>query len=380
MSPSDTIGNLGIPLGSDLGAIVRELSAITAVPAQGAQEPAAIRACSCNLIIVAADQNEAQSLPAVLADVAESHPCRSLIAFARDVNGAVKTPLEAWALDQCRQQPGGGPQVCSEVITLAVNRESAAGLANAVLSLLVADLPVFLYWRSAKPEDWNLVQTLTRAAHVVIVDSRTALTTSDEGRTALDLLSDLPEGVELRDLTWQRLTPWRDLIAQFFDTEAARNLLRDLTAVEIRGRTLPGEKYSYPAVLLGGWLSSRLGWRVVSSEKDGATWISHQAGPSGSVTLNIHSTPADTAEPGLAQVELRTKGNASFLVVADHEKKCLTATAASPGRAVMHTVPFEPMAEADQLIAELLVLGEDTGFRDAFRAATLLAGSQLPPA
>ncbi len=375
MSPTETIGNLGVPLGSDLGAIVRELSAITAVPAQGAPEPAAIRACSCNLIIVAADQTEAQLLPSVLADVAESHPCRSLVAFTHDLNGADKPPLEAWALDQCRQQPGGGPQVCSEVITLAVSREAAAGLANTVLSLLVPDLPVFLYWRSARTEDWNLVQTLTRATHVVIVDSRTALRSADQGRTALDLLSDLPEGVELRDLTWQRLTPWRDLIAQFFDTEAAMNLLRDLTSVDIQGRTLPGEKISYPAVLLGGWLASRLGWRVISSERDGSAWISHQAGPAGSVTLTIQSTPAGAAQPGLAQVELRTKGNASFIVVADHEKKCMTATAASPGRAVMHTVPFEPMAESDLLIAELLVLGEDTGFRDAFQAATLLARS-----
>jgi len=49
---------------------------------------------------------------------------------------------------QCSVPFAGGPQVCSEVITVAARSSATSGLLNTLVSLLIPDLPVFIYWRS----------------------------------------------------------------------------------------------------------------------------------------------------------------------------------------------------------------------------------------
>jgi glucose-6-phosphate dehydrogenase assembly protein OpcA len=375
MDSSETIANLGTPMGVDLNAMMRELNAFHTATSEHAGEIPAIRACSCNLIIIVSDRNEAETLPPVLADVAEWHPCRSLVAFRQPDGITGQTPMQAWIRVQCRPQPGGGPQVCSEVITLAVSPEAAGGLPSALLSLLMPDLPVFLYWRSTKDAEWEIARDLARAAGTLIVDLQTSLGHGGEVRSMLALLEHLPQGVALRDLSWQRLTAWRDLIAQFFDSRTMRSLLQELNVVEIRASVLPGESVPYPALLLAGWLISRLDWNESSAGREGTTWISRRRSTSGEVQLCFPAADSGPAGGGVLAVSLTTRGGASFSVVLDPESECMTASAASAGNALIHKVPFPAKGEAEMLIAELSLPGEDAVFRAAFAAAAALEKS-----
>jgi len=374
MNPPEPIVNLGTPTSVNLDAIMRELSAFHIAPPDRAGEIPLIRASSCNLILIVSDRNEAETMSPVLADVAEWHPCRSLLAFRQQDGITGQMPMQAWIRVQCRPQPGGGPQVCSEVITLAVSPEAAAGLPNTLLSLLMPDLPVFLYWRSAKDAGWNMARDLARAAGTLIVDLQTSLRHEGEVRSMLALLEHLPQGVALRDLSWQRLTAWRDLIAQFFDSRTARSLLQDLDKVEIRASSSPGENIPYPALLLAGWLISRLGWNEISAQRKGTTWISRRLTPGGEVQLGITSAESGTPEAGVLAVSLKTRGGASFSVVFDPENECMTS-ADSTGEGLTHKVPLPAKGEAEMLIAELSLPDEDAVFRAAFSAAAALEKS-----
>ena len=73
--------------------------------------------------------------------------------------------------------------------------------------------------------------------------------------------------VAITDLNWARLTHWRELVAQFFDVPAWRPFLDRITgiragfAVDMDGRDI----HPSQALLLLGWLSSRLGWRPIDA-------------------------------------------------------------------------------------------------------------------
>ena len=58
------------------------------------------------------------------------------------------------------------------------------------------------------------------------------------------------------DLAWLRSTPWRERIAMSFDPPALRPELGRITGVAVRHHP----ESEVAALLLVGWLASRLGW------------------------------------------------------------------------------------------------------------------------
>jgi glucose-6-phosphate dehydrogenase assembly protein OpcA len=371
MEDSKSVANLGTPLGGDLGAIERELAAFWNAASQRPDEAAPIRAVSCNLIVVARNQREAESLPPVLARVAEWHPCRSLVAFQQlEQSGVNLPPMQGWIRVQCTPQFGGRLQICSEMITVAVSPAAAESLPNTLTSLLVPDLPVFLYWRSPGVADRNLVKSLARFAHLLVIDSQALFRDPVNPLYLSELLDHAPERAELRDLNWPRLTAWRDLIAQFFDTRATRTHLKEFAEVEIRC-AFSHENATPIALLLAGWLASRLGWQWASAEKRPGQWTSRWRRAGGEVLVRFTSTSADSARLGIKAVRLTTHSGGSFSVVENEEKDCMYAVAdEGTSRPVVHTIARPSASETDLLISELSQLGEDTGFQAA-RAAAL---------
>jgi glucose-6-phosphate dehydrogenase assembly protein OpcA len=131
--------------------------------------------------------------------------------------------------------------VCAERISITGDR---AALPSAVITLLVADLPVFVWWRGALPDDADAVLgELVEVAARVIVDS-------DEADLASAARLEL-RVAGLVDLAWVRTAPWREAIAAMFDGRPQRRALDHLTGIEVTG---PRNQ----AALLAGWLRSRL--------------------------------------------------------------------------------------------------------------------------
>jgi glucose-6-phosphate dehydrogenase assembly protein OpcA len=369
MKEVNTTSNLGVPIAVDVTAIEQELTGLWKSALQSGNEGAVMRACSCNVVVVVRDGQEAGSLPDVLAKVAEWHPCRSLIAY-RHANGAVSnsTNMNAWLRVVCSMAVAGGPQVCCETITVASHGNEIADLSNTLVSLLVPDLPVFLYWRSFKMPEQALVGKLAQFSDVLIVDSHESKEDVANRESLLEFLTALPNKVALRDLNWSRLTAWRDLIAQFFDAPACRHYAREISELEIcRAVAAPG---SLPtrALLLTGWLASRLQWQLISAERNGDLWVSRWKSPTGEVAVRFTGESGDTQrKPGIASVRLRTRSGASFAVAQEGGSACMTATSEAQGSTLYHSVPREPDDEAALLIEELSVTGEETGFKRALK-------------
>jgi glucose-6-phosphate dehydrogenase assembly protein OpcA len=380
MSQTQPIWNPGTPTAVDIAAIEQELTALWKLVSEREGKGGIIRACSCNLIAVAQNREEADVLPAVLAQVAAWHPCRSIIAYremVQEEEGHGTEPhMHAWISAQCSVPFSGGPQICCESITVSAQGDAYLDLPNTVVSLLVPDLPVYLYWRSFSADNQELVERLAQFSQLLILDSHGAKDDRRNRERLLELLTHPAGSAAVRDLNWSRITAWRDLIAQFFDPPSFRKCAREISQLEINRDIAVAGNVPTRTLLLTGWLASRLGWQRVSAERSGDRWFSRWNSPDGEVlaTFSGQISPSDEA-PGISSILLRTRGGATFSVVRESGSRYLRATAAVGDSRLVHSVPQEVMDEGSLLIRELFLAGEDAGFQAALAEALALERS-----
>jgi hypothetical protein len=137
--------------------------------------------------------------------------------------------------------PGGGHDVCAEVVRLWLRGAAAKAPASVVVPLQIPDLPVFLRWRGKPPFGRGELEQLVRVSDRLIVDS-----TEWPGLpAAYARLAALFEQIAVSDLAWARTLRWRAGLA-------------DLWPGIRRARVLDVTGPRAEALLLRGWLRSRL--------------------------------------------------------------------------------------------------------------------------
>jgi Glucose-6-phosphate dehydrogenase subunit len=127
------------------------------------------------------------------------------------------------------------------------------------------------------------------------------------------------------DLAWLRTTPWRERLAASFDPPERLAVLDRLGALSVRHR--PGSTAS--ALLLAGWLASRLQWDSAplrSNGGDGLRGEAHRNGHAVAVELQY----ADQDTPGLAGVTVSC--GEGFSLSLDRARGGLCAKQRSNGR------------------------------------------------
>lgn len=179
--------------------------------------------------------------------VGRYHPSRTVIVATEPG----WTRLDGRAAVMC--EGNGALSPCHESIEVDVGPEHLPHLDSVVAPVLLSDLPTVLWSPHGHPE---AVDSLVGLADVVLMDS------SDEPspERALDRAHDLRSKARVVDLAWVRGAVWRERIAAAFEPEPWRSLLAQVSAVTVRHR---GDS-AVAALLLVGWLASRLGWKCRS--------------------------------------------------------------------------------------------------------------------
>jgi len=248
---------------TSIDALERELARLRRAAVAHARErgQTLARASVLNLVVYSEREVHARRAARTVADLALRHPSRAIVLLGdRDRDGVV-----ASVQLHCHVPPSDGAQpVLYEQILARVRGDFDERVASVVIPLLVPDLPVFLWWTGTPPSDARHLDDLVTLADRFIIDS------ADFARpdhTLPEIARLARHRVAITDLNWARLTHWRELIAQFFDVPAWRPFLDGITgiragfAVDMDGRDI----HPSQALLLLGWLSSRLGWRPVES-------------------------------------------------------------------------------------------------------------------
>jgi glucose-6-phosphate dehydrogenase assembly protein OpcA len=271
----------GAPEGEvELGQVERELSALWAAapPGEAEAEPAVLRACALNLLVLGCTLDELERARPRTERTSLDHPARILLlASLPDAPGGIGARVSAF----CHRLDTGGRHVCCEELTVLARGAAAGRLPEAVLPLLLPDMPVYLWilgGRQTSPgtsgqasswvpgpgttgeRDASVVTRLMELADRVIWSARVP-------DVQLPAAPDRPRGVLGVDLDWLRILPWLELTAQLFDSPERRPLLERLEAAEV---VVAGPQMNRPGPgwLWLGWLAARLGWQTLN-EVDG---------------------------------------------------------------------------------------------------------------
>ncbi len=349
------------------------------------------RALTLNLLARAAGADEAEQMGAVIQALTASHPSRAVVLIDQPAQGGPQ--LEAWVQTNCLLPAPGAPQVCGEQITISSRGGRAGQAASLMLPLLVPDLPVVLWMAGGQPFGHPLLARLRGVIDRLIVDSASfADPLGDLVAMAAFEASDIPgpgagpEPPALSDLNWARLTPWRELTAQFFDTRPFLPHLRRLDHVEI-DYVVASEGGLLRALMLAGWLASSLGWDMAaggaSCEADTISLrltrpsVGAANGATRAVTISLRpARSADNALVGLAALHLRALDNvlADFSVEHTDSPTCARTLAQVAGQpTVSRLVRVDRADTAELLASELRLLSRDRTFSAALQAAAAFA-------
>ena len=353
------------------------------------------RASVLNLIVTVVDEAAANRVVDSLVGLGVRHPSRAIVLVPDpDAAGAA---IDARVSTHCNEVAGGaGDRVCYEEVVLTVRGEAAQHLSGVVAPLLIHDLPTHVWWPGDPPFKDPVFDQLVEIGDRVIVDS------SD----FRDLLGGLRRTANLRrrsgvgDLSWERLSWWQELTAQFFDAPRFRRYLPNLSRLRIRYAIAPAGSSDgidaaevapgVPApeaqsLLYAGWIATRLGWRrhrTVRRLRGGAFRLRLE-GRHEMVDLDVEPIETDAVPAGeLLSVHLGSLGEtgaAEFIIDRDGED-AMVATNADGMTALLRRVAMEVPSEPELLSVQLTLDTADPVYEDALRAAAILLASAREPA
>ena len=237
-----------------------------------------------NLIVIV-DRNWKGEIANRLAHVGRYHASRTVLCAVEDG----RDTLDAW-VSVSFEDRRDGLSVMVEQVEIDVGPEHLGRLDTIVDPVLASELPTVVWSPHGHDE---AIDALIGMADVVLLDSDDAVEASEGLTRTIELL----ESAYVVDLAWLRTTPWRERLAASFDPPRRRARLEHLDAISVRHQ--PGSTVS--ALLLIGWLCSRLGWEVdalTAGENDaphGRAWRDDRE-------ITIELEPTDQSVPGLAGV------------------------------------------------------------------------------
>ncbi|MEO9176921.1 MAG: glucose-6-phosphate dehydrogenase assembly protein OpcA [Gaiellales bacterium] len=207
-----------------------------------------VRTHMLDLVVYCDRRDEAERMVEAIASLPHSRPSRAIIALGLDDESGVSADARVF----CTPVPGGsaGVQVCSEIVSLESGRGGIA-LPSLIAGLLLPDLPVFLHWRAEPDASRVVLSRLWELATRVVVDS-TAVPRSLDALTSL--IQRQPDR-SVTDLSWTKITGWREAVARAFDNAENTAALANLASAEI----VHVGASDAQARLLVAWLTARTG-------------------------------------------------------------------------------------------------------------------------
>ena len=372
---------LGEPRPVNVADLEAELSALWR---SAAEDPSAkngvTRACTLTLLIYVESDEAAYDVTSLVAQVTRQNPCRAIIMMLEPEAGS--SGIEAWVSAHCHLPVAGEKQVCSEQITIRARGEAGQGLASVVLPLTVSGLPIFLWWRAGSFSPPRYFDEILRVTQHVIVDTARFSPGATYLQDLAGWLRKFSGKVQLTDLNWNRITPWRQLIAQCFEAPDRRPYLDRLSEVRIEYEMDSVRLVTQRAqgLLLAGWLASRLGWEFLRSERQDESHprTFYFKSAFGTVKVERNLKRVDNACGVCFTIELTAEGisPARFSFSRGPDGKVVKTLAEVPGALpIGRSVRVEVLDEVEILNEELKMGVRDRLYEEALTVVARMIGS-----
>jgi glucose-6-phosphate dehydrogenase assembly protein OpcA len=178
----------------------------------------------------------------------------------------------------------------------------------------------------------------------------------------------------LSDLNWARLTAWRALTSGFYDVARYRPLLDQINQVTIEYAPPSVNASAIPAraLILGGWLASRLGWKLESATPSNESTVFNLLASDRKVRIEFAPTKRNI-EPGhLALVTFKSAADDSALFSVRRSADAArieTAVSFGEERHAQRVLGYEGLSESELIGKELEILTHDRVYEQAVLAA-----------
>jgi glucose-6-phosphate dehydrogenase assembly protein OpcA len=226
-----------------------------------------------------------------LASVGRYHASR-LVVLSYDPR---RTSLDARVVVSSEGEPGDNELgLLRETVTVEIGERHLDDLVTIVDPLVVTDLATLLWSPHGHPE---AVDALLGLAQAVLVDSLD----DPSWREAIGRACELRGRAYVVDLAWLRSTPWRERVAAAFDSPGMRAELRKIDTVSVRHHP----DSTVAAMLLVGWLASRLDWEVSPLKAGGGALTGTAQAADRIVTIRLERAPEQEVR-GLESVAIAT--------------------------------------------------------------------------
>jgi glucose-6-phosphate dehydrogenase assembly protein OpcA len=237
-----------------------------------------------NLIVVV-DRSWKGEIANRLERVGRYHASRTILCAVEDS----RETLDAFVAMSYDERSGIG--VIREQVEIDMGSEHLAALETIVDPIVIAEIPTVL-WSPHGHED--AVQALAGMTDVMLIDSDDA----PDPATGLARAEEELDAAYVVDLAWLRTTPWRERLAASFDSPGRRASLASVDGFTVRHHL----NSQASALLLAGWISSRLRWDIRPLESLNGAGLRGRAYTSNPRYVDIRLQPFEQDVPGLAGV------------------------------------------------------------------------------
>jgi glucose-6-phosphate dehydrogenase assembly protein OpcA len=275
----------------DIDAALREM-----LKQRHSENASYVPARSLNLVCIV-DKQWSGEIANRLRYVGHAHAARTIVCAVEPR----RTTIDAVATIASDVHPRPGEfALLRETIVVDVGERHLPHIDTIVDPLVVTDLPTVAW---APHGHQQAIDALLALTQVVLLDSIDEPDMRDALRRGLSLLDD----VYVVDLAWLRSTPWRERVAATFDPPHLRPDLRTISAVTVRHHP----ESAVAALLLVGWLASRLDWQLSPLISRGSGLVGSAHARRQDVKITLEAAP-DLQVRGLAGVTLETASGRHF--------------------------------------------------------------------
>jgi glucose-6-phosphate dehydrogenase assembly protein OpcA len=265
-----------------------------------------------NLIVVV-DRSWKGEIANRLERVGRYHASRTILCAVEDG----RDTLDGYAMMSYDERAGIG--VMREQVEVDMGPEHLSALATIVDPIVIAEIPTVLWSPHGHDE---AVEALAGMTDVMLVDSDDA----PEPAAGLERAEHELSSAYVVDLAWLRTTPWRERLAASFDTPARRAMLAGVDGFTVRHHA----NSTASALLLAGWISSRLDWDIRPLESVNGSGLRGRAYTDSPRYVDIRLQPFQQDVPGLAGVTVAWQAGCTLSL--DRAQGGLRAHEYSPDR------------------------------------------------
>jgi glucose-6-phosphate dehydrogenase assembly protein OpcA len=196
--------------------------------------------------------------------IAAENPCR-IITLCPILGEDTGVTAQVSAYCPVKKSSTGSNLICCEYITLRGTKTALERVSDLVESLMIPDLPRFVWWKATPNPEQELFKNLAKSSNCTIVDSSYF---SDAESELLKMNELLESDIFIADLNWHRLFPWQELAAAAFDPPERRAALNEVDQVSIDYE----KGNAAQALMFLGWLASRLDWKPIDFRETGGDY------------------------------------------------------------------------------------------------------------